>query len=225
MILVKQTDGLAELLAGKLTDTLTSHRRVIWLVPGGSNVPISIAAMNLLDEAMTEKLVIMQTDERYVPADDPDCNWKQLRDGGFDIKRATAYPVILPESHSLEMTVSRYEETARREFDQADAIIGQFGIGPDGHTAGIKPHSPATVTKTLVSGYQAEDFTRVTLTFPAIRRLSSVVAFAHGDDKRPVFEELAGTTSPPLEDMPAGILHSVGDSTLYNDQIESEESI
>lgn len=225
MKLVKQTENLAELLAETLTSALQNHRQVIWLVPGGSNIPISIEAMRLLDDELTERLVIMQTDERYVPADDPDCNWKQLRDGGFDVKRATAYPVTLPETHSLEMAVSRYEETMRREFEAAECIIGQFGIGPDGHTAGIKPHSAATLTKSLVSGYQAEDFTRITMTFPAIRRLDVVVTFAYGIEKRPVLERLVSDNPPPLEDMPAGILQTVANSTLYNDQIESGEIV
>lgn len=225
MNIIKQTDGLADVVASTLTEALENHRRVIWLVPGGSNIPISIGALQQIDEALTEKLVILQTDERYVPVDDPDCNWKQLRDGGFATKNATAYPVILPEQHSLEMVVARYEETMRREFEQADCIIGQFGIGPDGHIAGIKPHSPATTSQALVSGYQAEDFTRVTMTFPAIRRLDRALAIAHGSDKRPVFEALAGDSPPSLTEMPAEILASVSESTIYNDQIESEEKI
>lgn len=225
MQLIKQSENLAAILASKLRDALSTHHHVIWLVPGGSNISISVEAMKLLDETLTERLVIMQTDERYVSADDPDCNWKQLRESGFDPKKATVYPVIAEETRSLEMTVSHYEETVHREFELADYIVGQFGIGADGHTAGIKPHSPATLTNAFVDGYQAEDFTRVTLTFQAIREINTIVAFAFGDDKRDVFEILAGDMVPSLEEVPAAILRAVADSTLYNDQIESEKSV
>lgn len=220
MKLIKQTENLAETLAETLTTALQNHQRVIWLVPGGSNIPISIAVSKLLDEQLTEHLVIMQTDERYVAPDSPDCNWHQLREGGFEVKKSTVFPILLPDGQSLELTATAYAETVHREFATADCIIGQFGIGPDGHTAGIKPHSPAATSGQMVAGYQAEDFTRVTLTFPAITQLTHAAVFAFGDAKRPVLEQLVSDTSSPFEAFPAGVFRQV-DSTIYNDQIEN----
>lgn len=220
MQLIKQTQNLGRKLADVLTESLEKYDRVIWLIPGGSNIPISIEAMKLLDETLSEKLVIMQTDERYVALDSPDCNWNQLEQGGFVAKKATVFPMLLPNLQGLELTVSAYAETLNREFSEADCIIGQFGIGPDGHTAGIKPQSPAATIGRPVVGYEAEDFIRVTLTFSAIQRITHAEVFAFGDNKRPVLEQLASDTSPPLEAFPAGIFRQV-DSTVYNDQIET----
>lgn len=219
MQLVIQTTNLGETLANKLTMALQSHTRVVWLVPGGSNIPISIEAMGLLDEQLTNKLVIMQTDERFVDVTSPDCNWYQLQTGGFDTKQATTYPFLVA-GENRDQTVERYGHTVQSEFAQADYIIGQFGFGSDGHVAGIKPHSAASTTDALTAGYQAEDFNRITLTFAALRQLNEAVAFAHGDSKRPVLEQFVGD-APPLERFPAGILKQIDNSTVYNDQIET----
>lgn len=223
MNFIRTTSGLPEALAKTLTSALEMHSRVIWLIPGGSNIAISVAASRLLDEDLTKKLIIIQTDERYVALDSPDCNWHQLVESGLVIGQAIAYPMLIPGETSLEMAESRYKETLRREFEQADCIVGQFGIGPDGHTAGIKPHSPASLSRDLVSGYQAEDFVRLTMTLPAIRHVDIAEVFAFGDTKRPILEQLTGSDSPPLEELPSGIFREIKQCNIYNDQIESEE--
>ncbi|HET8690446.1 MAG TPA: 6-phosphogluconolactonase, partial [Candidatus Saccharimonadales bacterium] len=79
MRFIKQTNLLAEVLAEAVETALKKYDRVVWLVSGGSNVPISVNAMKLIDDKLTAKLVIMQADERFVAIDSPDCNWHQLR--------------------------------------------------------------------------------------------------------------------------------------------------
>lgn len=218
MQLVRETTNLGEKLADALTSALMAHERVIWLVPGGSNIDISVEASRLLDDELTRKLVIMQTDERFVTLDSADCNWRQLQDAGFEAKQAAAFP-ILAEGETRDETVNRYNETVLREFIAADYIVGQFGVGADGHIAGIKPQSPASTSDSLVSGYQSEDFERVTLTFPALQQVDEAFAFVFGDAKRPILEKLQGDI-PSLAEFPAGLLRTTPISKVYNDQIE-----
>jgi len=218
MQLVMETTDLGEKLADALTSALQMNDKVIWLVPGGSNIDISVQAMQLLDDELTRKLVIMQTDERFVALDGEDCNWRQLRDAGFNVKRAEVFPILV-DGESRDATVERYSETVLREFIAADYIIGQFGIGPDAHVAGIKPNSPASTSDALVCGYQGEDFERVTLTFAALQQVDEALAFVFGEAKRPVLERLLGDI-PSLAEFPAGVLRTSPISTIYNDQIE-----
>lgn len=222
MQFVKQTTGLAEALAATLSAALQAHERVIWLIPGGSNVPISVEASRLIEPTLTDKLVLMQTDERYVDWTSPDCNWEQLLSAGLSTSAASIYPILSPEQRSLEQVVADYQQVVEREFAAADCVVGQFGVGADGHIAGIKPHSPASTSDALMAGYQAEDFTRVTLTFPALRQLAVARTFAHGEAKRPVLEQLAGTNKTSLADFPMGVLREITDSIIYNDQLASE---
>ena len=216
MQMITMSTNLGDELARRLTTALESHRRVVWLVPGGSNISVSIEAMALLDAELTKKLVILQTDERYVPLDSPDCNWKQLIGRGFNTKYARAYPMLTDDAPRDEV-VQRYMQVVVREFATADYIIGQFGVGADGHIAGIKPQSPASMTQELVVGYQAEDFNRVTLTFTALSQIDEAVTFMYGADKQPVLDTLAEGTPYNLAEFPAGIIQPIAVSTVYND--------
>ena len=218
MQLVRETTNLGDKLAQGLTSALQSHDRVVWLVPGGSNIEISVAASHLLDEQLTRKLVIMQTDERFVPLDSDDCNWHQLKRAGFNTKLAKAFPILI-EGKTRDETAQQYSETVLQEFIAADYIVAQYGVGPDGHIAGIKPNSPASTSDELVCGYQGDDFERVTLTFPALQQVDEAFAFVYGEKKRPILEKLSGEI-PSLADFPAGVLVTTPVSTVYNDQIE-----
>jgi 6-phosphogluconolactonase/glucosamine-6-phosphate isomerase/deaminase len=219
MQLVRETTDLGEKMADALRSALQSYDRVIWLVSGGSNITISVDAMRRLDDELTRKLVIMQADERFVPLDSKDCNWHQLVNAGFDTKHATAFPVLVM-GESRDETAARYSETVLREFIAADYIVGQFGVGTDGHIAGIKPGSQASISDELACGYRGEDFERVTLTFPALQQVDEAFAFVFGDEKRPILERLLGDIQS-LAEFPAGVLRTTPISTIYNDQIES----
>jgi len=218
MQVLRETTDLGVKLADALTSALQTYDRVIWLVSGGSNIAISVDAARLLDDELTRKLVIMQTDERYVALDSNDCNWHQLQNAGFDTKQATTFPMLI-EGESRDETATRYNETVLREFIAADYIIGQFGVGSDGHIAGIKPDSVASTSDALVCGYQGEDFERVTLTFPALQQVDEALAFVFGEAKRPILKQLLGDI-PSLAEFPAGVLRTTPISTVYNDQIE-----
>lgn len=219
MQFIKQADQLPVVLADALTTALGAHERVVWLVPGGSNIPISVAAMQLIDDTMTSRLTIMQTDERFVPPDSADCNWHQLQTAGFDTKQATCYPMLANWPLSLDEAARHYANIIETQFAAADYLIGQFGIGADGHTAGIKPGSSAVAADALVVGYQAADFTRLTLTPPAIARLDAAYVFAYGDDKQVALHKLQ-RGDEPLTAVPAGALSRVPICKVYNDQVE-----
>lgn len=221
MKMVKEGVSDAEVLFGRLTDILEKHKRVVWLVPGGSNIGITALATRALDTLLTRRLFIMQTDERFVPIKSEDSNWWQLYNAGFDQKHAWTFPVLNDhEERSLLEVAKEYNVEMKREFEKADYIIGQFGIGADGHTAGIKPDSPAVRSEELVCGYESEDFKRVTMTLGAIRKVDEALVFSFGEEKRSVLERLANGEgqSPPF---PAGIFNGHQNVTLYNDQVEN----
>lgn len=218
MKFIKQKEGLADILAKVVNDSLGKYNQVIWLVSGGSNISISVGAMQLIDDNLSSKLVIMQTDERYVDPNSPDCNWYQLAQTGFDTKQAKTFP-ILSSGLSLAETATNYAKVVSEQFDQAEYIIGQFGIGANGHTAGIMPGSVAAKSRDLVIGYEAEDFKRVTLGFEAIKQLKVAYTFAFGEDKFKALTDLADKDLS-LEELPSGILKQIDGSVVYNDLIE-----
>lgn len=211
----------AKVLAEALESALKNHPLVTWLVPGGSNIQISVAALELIPAELAKNLVIAQTDERYGPLNHPDSNWKQLADAGLKLGDIPTFPVLTELNLPLDLTAERYGKITA-EILRDTYAIGQFGIGDDGHIAGILPDTPASVASGLVCGYEASDFSRITLTFSAIKQLNEAYAFAFGKSKFEALDGLANDTHS-LIDQPSQVLKSIDKSFIYSDQLGEVE--
>ncbi|HET8575190.1 MAG TPA: 6-phosphogluconolactonase [Candidatus Paceibacterota bacterium] len=220
MEFVKETNQakLSEILASALSSALREYGQVVWLVSGGSNIPLSVAAMQKISLQASDRLVVMQADERYGHFEHPDSNWLQLLQAGFDGKRAKLIPILRKENLSIEETARRYEQKISDEFRQAGFILGQFGIGPDGHIAGILPGSSATKETGLVAFYREPKFERITLSFAALRCVSAAFVFVFGKKKEAALKDLK-EKELSLKEEPAQILKKISHATVYNDLI------
>ena len=216
--------GVPEIAISPLTSKLKGALNIgptLWLVPGGSNIPLVVAVMASLSAELTDNLTIGLTDERFGPYNHPDSNWTQLRNAGFDPKRAQVIETLKAGVEgSLESTVLSYNSELDTILDEVSSAIGLFGMGVDGHIAGILPNSPATneASYSTVTGYNATPFNRITISFSAIRRLNSVFLIAMGETKRAQIERLI-TQEAPLNEQPAQIIKQVSEAYLYNDQL------
>jgi 6-phosphogluconolactonase/glucosamine-6-phosphate isomerase/deaminase len=208
-------DVVATSLASHIRRALQSGKRVLWLVSGGSAIPIAVAvARELASLQEAPNLTIMQIDERYGQPGHANANWQALQDAGFACGRATCVPIL--RNLSLPETTETYEAELAHALQQADFHIGLFGIGADGHTAGMLPHSVASrETKRLVASYQGPDFMRVTVTTPLIAQLDEAIAYAVGEAKAPALRKLLTQASIP--EQPAQALKQAADTTVYTD--------
>lgn len=201
-----------------LTSTLTAHleagESVLWLVPGGSAMKVATKVLENIEDVDTSALCITLTDERYGRPNHPDENWIQLEQLGFNVASINAYRVLRGED--IESTAQDFSDKLARLFETYEYKIGLFGIGADGHTAGIKPHTVAVTSDEYAAQFEGEDFARVTMTPKAIAQLDEVVAYAHGADKHSVLVQLL-SEDVPLIDQPAQVLKTVRVSTLFSD--------
>jgi len=209
------TQALGKRLASEL-----KHKRVLWLVCGGSNIAAAVKVMDSLDEAVTVRLAIFLTDERFGELGHTHSNAKQLLDSGFHTKQAVFVPV-LNAGFTQEETQERYAQALQTAFAHADIVIAQFGIGADGHIAGILPNSPATTAEEWVLAYDAPPYTRVTLTFPALRQVDVAYALVMGEDKRTALHKLE-TENLPLGEQPSQILKELPEAYVFSDQVGSK---
>ena len=203
-------------LADKMIYLLKKEKRVLWLVSGGSNIPITIGAIKIIRGNISSKtlqnLALTLTDERYGQVGHPDSNWKQLEDAGLNMARIKAYPVLA--GLSFTDTVSKFAYTIQKLLDSTDVIVGQFGMGADGHIAGILPHSPSINETSLVSGYESKSLTRITLTFPFLRKVDVAYMFAGGAAKKAAID-LLYKDGIALSDQPAQILKEIKEAYVY----------
>jgi 6-phosphogluconolactonase/glucosamine-6-phosphate isomerase/deaminase len=123
----------------------------------------------------------------------------------------------------LDDTVEYYRHLVENAFACAASVIGVFGLGEDGHTAGVKPGSPAVPdTAATVVGYDSPPFVRLTLTPQQLVQTNAAFVLAYGESKLETLQRLQ-QNSDSLEELPAKLLYDIQEVYVYNDQIRSEE--
>ncbi|MBI5133939.1 MAG: 6-phosphogluconolactonase [Candidatus Taylorbacteria bacterium] len=207
-------------LADRLVFELIHGKKVLWALPGGSNIALAAAAFAILREKTPKELAnlsVVLGDERYGEPGHEDSNWRQLSEAGFDLSVVRGTPVLC--GLSLEETVERYESEYKRLCKDSDIVIGQFGIGADSHIAGVLPGSVAVGSERLVEAYEASRYTRITLTLKAIRKMDAAYAFVFGESKK---EAVAGLRreGQDVSESPASALRELKEAFLISDQVE-----
>ena len=198
-----------------ISEQLTAEKKVLWLLSGGSGISIATQTAALLKGCPNLKnLTITLTDERYGAVGHPNENWQQLIEAGFVLTGSKLYRPL--RGTDSEATLESFDNWIKKQFAAADFRIGVFGVGDDGHTAGIKPDTNATSAGGFTTFFKGTDFERLTITYQAICKLDEAVIQAAGAGKQVVLQQLIDRSAPLLA-MPAQILHKVPIATLYTD--------
>ncbi len=146
-----------------------------------------------------DKLELYWVDERCVPPDHPDSNYRMTREAMLDYVPLTSAQVHRMEGElEPEAAAARYESALRNGFRLEGAETPRFdlialGMGPDGHTASLFPHTAALneVSRLAVANHvQNKDAWRITLTRPVINQGASVFFLIAGADKAQVLKEV-----------------------------------
>lgn len=208
-----------ETVGQRINRELADGKHVTWLVCGGSNIPLIVKAMDLVDPSLTNNLTIMLTDERFGIPGHADSNWTQLDDAGFQPHQASVIRTLQPEL-TMEDTCNVYAQELLRATGEADIVIAHFGIGGDGHIAGILPGTEASRMDgdgdPLVTGYDGGAFMRVTMTPKAWQLLDVAYACAFGDTKHQAIERLI-SQDISVEDQPSQLLKRLDEAYLFTD--------
>lgn len=210
----KDIEEIADFVASSINKQLAEGKRVLWFVTGGSSIQVQSKVADKINTNLPGRLVITLTDERFGAENHPDSNWYQLKQLGFEIEKAKIITFLTGESFTD--TTKRLREVLKEELEKADYKIGNFGIGIDGHTAGILPHTDAVNSPELVCAYETPQFNRVTITPKVILELDEAIVFAMGENKWPILEKLEKEF--PLEEDPSQILKKVPLLTIFTDK-------
>jgi len=213
---IKQTPGqAAEYLAQVINEHLLLDEKVLWLLSGGSSIGLAVATRKRLEGKNLSNLTVTLIDERYGPDGHADSNWQQLLDSGFDFSGLNTVPVL--RGLGLEETTAKFQDELSKQLKQADFKIALAGIGPDGHTSGILPDSPALSAKGLVTHYQGPDYQRITTTPKALELLDEAVVSLSDDKKKPIVAQLQQDIT--IEKMPAQLLKKLPRFIVFNNWI------
>lgn len=195
-----------------IKNQLKQNKKVLWLISGGSVIDVAVEASKQLENQSL--LTIMQIDERFGPEGHTNSNWQQLINKGFNVDAFACHPILMGKD--IEQTTSEYGELLSGALKSKDFVIGLFGIGVDGHTAGILPSSVAANEQHhLVVHYQTPGFNRITVTPPIFAQLDVAVVFALGEAKASVLALLRQDLL--VIDQPAQALKQAKELYVYTD--------
>lgn len=161
-------------------------------------------------------------DERCVPPDHPDSNYRMARE-----TLLSKVPVPATSVHRMKGEIDpaaaarEYQQLLQERFGVGPGIdLVLLGLGEDAHTASIFPDTPAAgETAAWVLGYFAEKSStgpswRVTLTAPFINRSKEVVFLICGASKAtPLQQVLEGPCNP--QHLPAQLIRPASGQLLY----------
>ncbi len=174
-----------------------------------------------------DKLELFWVDERCVPPEDAESNYRMTRETLLD-----RVPLRADQIHRMEgelapkEAATRYESELRNSFKLEGAERPRFdlialGMGPDGHTASLFPHTEALheMSRLVTANHVPQKNTwRITLTWPVINRADSVFFLIGGSDKAMILKEVL-TGPKDVERLPSQLIRPAsGILTLFLDK-------
>ncbi|HZT06565.1 MAG TPA: 6-phosphogluconolactonase [Chloroflexota bacterium] len=164
---------------------------------------------------------VFWTDERIVPADDPDSNYRLVQTTllahvpipSSNIHRVRTELGAAEAAEAYEREIRACFNIAVAQWPRFDLLI--LGVGEDGHTASLFPGSPALQERTRIAvatphGSLPPSVDRVTLTLPVLNAARNAVFLASGAAKARILQGALGG-DPTI---PAALVRPT-DGTLY----------
>ena len=194
----------AEYFVDAVERSVVARGRARIAISGGSTPKATFALLADPDQPWRQRmpwdrLELYWVDERCVPPSDPDSNYRMTREVMLD-----HVPLAPGQIHRIEgelepgVGAARYEAELRGSFHLEGAETPRFdlvqlGMGPDGHTASLFPHSAALheLRRLAVANHvEAKDAWRITLTWPVINHAADVFFLVAGEDKAQILKEV-----------------------------------
>lgn len=205
----KAADAITSRVVESLSKAIMQGGYALWLLSGGSAIEIECRIAKSLKYDQKQKIILGQVDERFVPIGSADHNWEQITKSGLEFAGFADVLPILQPGLGLEECRNNYQERLAKAFSVCDFSLGIYGIGTDGHTAGIKPmenklaFQKFSQTKLVVS-YSGIDYQRITTTATVINKLDEIDVYCCGEAKTNILNKL--DTNTESYKMPAQLL-------------------
>jgi 6-phosphogluconolactonase len=163
-------------------------------------------------------------DERYVPHDDPQSNYRMAKELLLDalkIPVSNIHPMPTQFPNPAEAAVD-YERTLKVFFPgkipRFDLIL--LGVGTDGHTASLFPgHASLEEREAWVVPVQADvkPPVRLSLTLPAINSAWNIFFIAAGEEKHHVVQTMLEPPEKAQQRFPAAMVRTNGRLVMFLD--------
>ncbi len=171
-----------------------------------------------------ERVNLFWSDERCVPPNHIKSNYRMVRELLIDkvaIPQSNVYRMPVEQNDHARaameyaLTIKTFFHLKDGEFPRFDLIL--LGMGDDGHTASLFPHTPALDnTGDLVSANYVEKLGeyRLTLTIPLINHAAHIVFLISGESKAAVLRDVVEGAYQPHR-LPSQFIHPENGRLLF----------
>jgi len=171
-----------------------------------------------------DKIHFFFGDERHVPPDHPDSNFRMVNEALFSkaLVKPDQITRIKAEFPDADKAALEYQHALRAYFKLQDGDLPRFdlvllGMGEDGHTASLFPGTKAlhASDRFVVRNWVGKLYTeRITLTAAAINQANRIIFLVTRADKAPALKAvLEGPYEP--EQLPAQLIQPSNGSLLW----------
>ena len=193
-------DAAARAIAEAAVAAVADHGRFTFVLAGGGtprDTYMRLAAPPLVDTVPWDKTSIFFGDERCVPPDHAESNYRMASDALLSKVGISAEHVyrMRGEADDSEEAAGEYARTLTSVFQTKRGGLPRFdlvllGLGLDGHAASLFPGSPASkeIFRTVVAVHAAAARIpqRLTLTIPTLNAAARVIFLVSGAEKAKV---------------------------------------
>ncbi|MGL5793893.1 MAG: 6-phosphogluconolactonase [Waterburya sp.] len=218
-----------EIILSRLQTAIESRERFTIALSGGST-PKPIYEALATQSLPWEKIHIFWGDERYVPKTHSDSNQLMARQAWLDkvsIPDSNIHPLNttagdpIQDAQLHEAELQQFFQTQPGEIPVFDLIL--LGMGDDGHTASLFPHTEAlTVRDRLITVGNKDGQPRLTFTVPLINHARCVMFVVAGASKRPALKEIFATEADEMN-YPSRLIQPQGEHLWLLDQAAGDE--
>ena len=217
-----------EIMLTKIEDAI-AQRGIVTITLAGGSTPKPLYEKLAEQDLPWEKIHVFWGDERYVPADHPDSNQGMARRAWLDqvpLPAANIHPMPTSATDPAD-AAAQHEAELQAFFKISDGAFPAFdiillGIGDDGHTASLFPHTEALqVRDRLITVGNKDGQPRITFTAPLINHAHTVLFLVAGASKRPALDHIF---APEDDDTlyPARLIQPQGELWWLLDQAAGE---
>lgn len=174
------------------------------------------------------KVLLFWSDERSVSPDDPESNYRMAMDAGFSklgILKENIFRMVAETD--IQENAKRYEQIIREKVPGASFDLVMLGMGDDGHTASLFPHTEGlhVQNKLVTANYVPSKQTwRLTLTFDSINAAKVIAIYVTGKEKQQKLKEVFTHDYEP-DELPIQKIGTIEHRALWIFDLETAEAL
>jgi 6-phosphogluconolactonase len=201
------------IISEKINTTLETGSQFVLTLAGGSSVG-GILELLSKEEISWDKVHIFLADERIVPLDSSESNFKNLNEVFFS-------KIVIPEEniHKLDISIGtdealiKYQNEFKKSGGQPDLIL--LSSGEDGHVASLFPQHESIKNENenyikVENSPKAPNY-RISLSKNTIKKSESAIVLFFGPSKYNAYQDFNNPLLSEIE-CPAQIVKEISDS-------------